>query len=668
MGLNTQYIPSKYFQEGILDKDTGCPLAAGIVTFYSDSARTQLKPIYKISGSPPNYTYEEIPNPQILSSIGTFQDDSGNDVIPYFYPYDANGNLELYYATIESSTFVSQFTREGFPNASAREVPVEEIENYIPNGQFINHTEFLEQNTVEQGEITQAVTDIAQGGWTFERESGTTGKDIVTFDRFGSPVANPTGFPRYAVRIKNEIPGSGDLIKGLRLKFRDVNKFASDTAFFTFSFSGKSNSGGPSNIRVNLIKNYGSGGSAEEIIEISNGEIALPINYETFNIPFTFGLNDGKTIGDDDDDFIQLEIFFPLTTTFDDSFTNFVLASGDIELSQFPVTPTSEFQYKSLAGLLPAPEYANENIYLPVRLGPQGMEYDTTQIGKIYATMQETVEIGELQCNGQILQVDDYSSDGIPYRRLWAKWTIPAIGTGVAFFGTGINYVTASNFSATQLDITANIVGAATNAADGTIPTGFTFVSIPSPPFHIDRITVVAGSSITSGAYFNYYTPGGRHFIAWYEVDGSGSQPATAANFYRKVSILSADTIAQVRDKTIAAINSFSFTVVDLRGYFLRTWDDGSGVDPDAAIRADRGDGTTGDHVGTIQQDDLARHKHVITGYPQTLNTDVTPGDHTPEEYWFNSIDTKETEYAPIAPLGNETRSKNIYVNAVVKY
>lgn len=56
--------------------------------------------------------------------------------------------------------------------------------------------------------------------------------------------------------------------------------------------------------------------------------------------------------------------------------------------------------------------------------------------------------------------------------------------------------------------------------------------------------------------------------------------------------------------------DSSTFKLPDLRGRFERNVDGGEGNDPDAASRTDRGDGTTGDNVGTLQADQVGPHTH----------------------------------------------------------
>ncbi|MCP4130535.1 MAG: tail fiber protein [bacterium] len=69
--------------------------------------------------------------------------------------------------------------------------------------------------------------------------------------------------------------------------------------------------------------------------------------------------------------------------------------------------------------------------------------------------------------------------------------------------------------------------------------------------------------------------------------------------------------------------SSSTFNLPDYRGYFLRGWDNGSGNDPDAAGRTNRGDGTTGNAVGTVQDFAVKDHEHY---YSSLTSND---GDHT---------------------------------------
>lgn len=115
MDIDPHFIPAFSIETVILDKDTGAPLSGGQVFFYEDEQRSILKPVYQITGTSPAYTYTQLPNPMTLSSIGTFEDSLSNPVVPYFYPYDINLNVELYYVVVESYLGVPQFNREAVP-------------------------------------------------------------------------------------------------------------------------------------------------------------------------------------------------------------------------------------------------------------------------------------------------------------------------------------------------------------------------------------------------------------------------------------------------------------------------------------------------------------------------------------------------------------------------
>lgn len=146
--MTNEYISISDLQSYFVDKDTGAPLAGGYVQFWVDSERTTAKLVYQkvnvgadsVTGEPV-YEFEPLPNPVQLSGVGTPQDDNGNDITVYYYPYDDEGNVELYYVAIFSYLGVPQFTREGVPNSFATDNPgatgATGNDNQISNPQFM---------------------------------------------------------------------------------------------------------------------------------------------------------------------------------------------------------------------------------------------------------------------------------------------------------------------------------------------------------------------------------------------------------------------------------------------------------------------------------------------------------------------------------------------------
>jgi hypothetical protein len=133
-------------QEYFVDKDTGFPLAAGQVFFYEDTNRSVLKNVYQQEQQPNGeYQFALLPNPLTLSSVGTFQDNSGNDIIPFLYPFTGlpaapTGILDLYFIEVYNSLGVLQFTREAWPPNSYGTSPASSefqlSQNILTNTQF----------------------------------------------------------------------------------------------------------------------------------------------------------------------------------------------------------------------------------------------------------------------------------------------------------------------------------------------------------------------------------------------------------------------------------------------------------------------------------------------------------------------------------------------------
>lgn len=124
MPLNTDlFVQFNYFQEYFVDKQTGLPLAGGVVYWWQDINRNNPKPVYELSGSPPNYTYTELENPIILTNAGTFADTNGNDIAVYGYPYDAAGNPDNYYVSVFAAPFNPPYPPVGTPIITRENIP-----------------------------------------------------------------------------------------------------------------------------------------------------------------------------------------------------------------------------------------------------------------------------------------------------------------------------------------------------------------------------------------------------------------------------------------------------------------------------------------------------------------------------------------------------------------
>jgi len=135
----------------------------------------------------------------------------------------------------------------------------------------------------------------------------------------------------------------------------------------------------------------------------------------------------------------------------------------------------------------------------------------------------------------------------------------------------------------------------------------------------------------------------------WLECDGSAVSRATYAALFA------------VLGTTYGPGNgSTTFNLPDMRGRFPRGWAHGSTADPDRASRSDRGDGTTGDNVGTKQSYQVQSHTHPLIHDPTNIQN--TPSGVT-GFYAFGLPDTGATG----ATGGNETRPVNTNLMFIIK-
>jgi len=363
-GLDTKYIPLSSIQEQFWDKLYDAPLAGGTIYFFKDNQRTISKDVYTLSGNPPDYSYVSLGSSITLSSIGTLDDGLGNNLVPYLYPYDSNGNIELYYITVYNSGNQFQFAVGGFPNIPTTSEPanIAGQDNFIPNGQF------LTGQLAAPGTISTTVTNIAFGGWQYIRSSNAS-TDTVTFPRFTSPLNGiPSGNPRYACRIACTVPSAGETYKTLQIVFQDVNRFSDPNQQLTLFFSGLNNQTGLLQLNVNLYKYFGIGGSVPTTTPI--GSYAFNnTGYIDTVLPFFFGSNYGKTLGSGNDDYFAIQIELPPTLTFDISLTDFCLYLGNVDITAFPFTADPVGPYVNVK------TFASSGTYTP----SNGLSYATIE-------------------------------------------------------------------------------------------------------------------------------------------------------------------------------------------------------------------------------------------------------------------------------------------------
>lgn len=199
MALDSHYFTTFDLEEFFVDHSSGEPLAGGLIYFYRDTARNTAKPVYQLSGFPPSYTYTVLPNPIVLSATGNPVNGAGDPVSIYYYPYDDNGDLDLYYIIVTDANNVFQFDREAWPNVTAAtesEVNSLPAQNQLQNPQF-------SQSFANSGLVTtfsSAGTYTYAPGWDFVLSG--TGTLTVTQVPAAGVSAIPTSPPFY-LRIFN---------------------------------------------------------------------------------------------------------------------------------------------------------------------------------------------------------------------------------------------------------------------------------------------------------------------------------------------------------------------------------------------------------------------------------------------------------------------------------
>lgn len=325
MSLDSHFIPAFSIETVILDKDTGAPLSGGLVYFEQDNNRGVLKPVYQITGSSPNYTYTQLPNPMTLSAIGTFMDALDNPTVPYFFPYDDALDPEYYYVRVTSSTGVEQFTREAVP--------------YLPNEGDISVSNAF-SNELSNPQFSEILFDTGGTGHVFTIPSGADqmvqfapdwyivcssggGASVTLIQNIIAASASVPGNPGTSIKINS----TGVGITDLRIRQRLYGAPALwGNGWISGTFAGKTYNG--ASTPVNMYYSQSNGVVTDQLI--SAGLLRADGQWDAF--PDSIEIPTSGSTDVFPDAYIDIDLEIPSSTELE--LTSVMLApTGDVSIS-----------------------------------------------------------------------------------------------------------------------------------------------------------------------------------------------------------------------------------------------------------------------------------------------------------------------------------------------
>ena len=363
---NNLLVTSPTFQEAIIDKTTGLPMVAGVVTCYHDNSRTTLKNWYYQSGSVAPYNYIPLPNPLTLSAAGSVTDINGVDTMPFFYPYleTDNSTADPYYITIVNQNATNTITRENFPffpPASSIASNATDTNNLIVNGEFwrnignITLTNGSGANAVTVQTICPSQHDSFSSPDIVMARSNTTATDVVNFYSFPKlpPTSAPTVTnditPEYYLQSYCSANGSGETYKFIQIPISlHIATVAGVSATFTMQAQNiGATTAAASTVTVSIYQYTGTGSSQSNAQLI--GTFVLTTGWFKYTSTFTFQSNAGLSLGICNDDAFYLQIGMPINTSYQIN-----IAKPSIYLTPNP--PTNSFQtYDQISAIINSP-------------------------------------------------------------------------------------------------------------------------------------------------------------------------------------------------------------------------------------------------------------------------------------------------------------------------
>lgn len=314
MALNSQYMFSPNIQEVFVDPSTGLPLIGGFVYYYKDSSRSDLKTVYELSGSPGTYSFTALTNPVTLGAGGTPVNGSGADIRVYYYPYDDNGNIELYYIRVTDSDGNTMSTRQAWPNLSTSTGDSTLSYNFARNSTFYlwNHNGAEEFLNVGTGSVS--LTDFMFSDWTYEQDDDSQDIDVLHGTFLAADSSIPDNPPKYLIYRNNNSGSNLGSYNRFRQTYESVKTLnGQNVAVSIWVKQTNPSTGQP--FSVSFTQDFGAGGSAS--VE-TTALVEATLEYNSW-VKYTGSVPlpslTGKTIGTNDKLIINLNMPLNVAST-----------------------------------------------------------------------------------------------------------------------------------------------------------------------------------------------------------------------------------------------------------------------------------------------------------------------------------------------------------------
>lgn len=325
MTINTDLlVAAPMLQDYFVDKDTGKPLANGLVSLYRDTARSFYKNWYYQTGTPGAYTWVALDNPMNLSSVGTIQDPNGNDVIPFFYPYEENNEnqKDAYYITVYSvdengDAAVLQFTRENFPFLPSNINPTASNptwRNYILNNVYWRNIGSLDAMTVLDQIIAPSQHDGYTNGDIRFIKNVAGGNDDLIFAPMTTTLDNDIT-PETMLSFACTGVQVGETVKCIQYPI-SMHVKTLNSVSGTIIFHGQNVAGNTNNYVDLYFYQFLGTGALSQPDPILIQRVILNNEFGRTLVPFITPSTDGLVLGNGGDDALFLRVQYPLSALF----------------------------------------------------------------------------------------------------------------------------------------------------------------------------------------------------------------------------------------------------------------------------------------------------------------------------------------------------------------